>query len=106
MISNPSVGQILHYGQYDISAVLGQVYCHVTFQERFSISDSEWDALFSTQWFPFMGLSYNMIDTLINHIQSGWDPDENLDDIVSETKSRASQMLHSWRKHSSFIASH
>ena len=89
--------------QYDISAVLGQVYCHVTFQERFSISDAEWDALFSAQWFPFMGLSYNMIDTLISHIRSGWNLDENLDDIVSETKSRAAQMLDSWRKHASFM---
>ncbi len=95
----PIGGPSLPLRQYDISAVLGQV----TFQERFSISDAEWDALFSAQWFPFMGLSYNMIDTLINHIQSGWDPDENLDDIVSETKSRTSQMLHSWGKHSSFM---
>ena len=89
--------------QYDVSAVLGQAYCQVLFQERFSISDAEWDALFSTQWFLFMGLGHNMIETLISHIQSGWDPDENLDDIVSKTKSRASQMLDSWRKHSAFM---
>ena len=89
--------------QYDVSAVFGQVYCHVLFQERFSISDAEWDALLSAQWFPFMGLSHNMIETLISYIRSGWNPDENLDDIVSETKSRASQMLDSWRKHSSFM---
>jgi len=89
--------------QYDVSAVLGQAYCHVTFQERFSISDAEWDALFSAQWFPFMGLSYDMIETLISHIRSGWDLDENLDDIVSKTKSRASQMLDYWRKHSAFM---
>ena len=57
--------------QYDVSAVFGQVYCHVLFQERFSISDAEWDALFSAQWFPFMGLSYKLIDTLTSHIRSG-----------------------------------
>ena len=89
--------------QYDVSTVLGQAYCQVSFQERFSISDAEWDALFSTQWFLFMGLGHDMIETLISHIHSGWDPDENLDDIVSKTKSRASKMLDCWREHSSFM---
>ena len=89
--------------QYDIAAVLGQMYGQVLFQERLSISDAEWDALFSKKWFPFVGLSNEKIDALISHIRSGWDPDENLDDIVAETKSRVPQMLESWRKHSSFL---
>ena len=89
--------------QYDVGAVLGQAYGHVLFQERFSISDDEWNALFSAQWFPFVGLSNEKIDALISHIRSGWDLDENLDDIVSETKSRVPQMLESWRKHPSFL---
>ena len=50
-----------------------------------------------------MGLSNEKIDALISHIRSGWDLDENLDDIVSETKSRVPQMLESWRKHPSFL---
>ena len=89
--------------QYDIAAIFGQVYGQVLFQERFSISDDEWDALFSAQWFPFVGLSNEKIETLISHIRSGWNPDENLDDIVSDTKNRTSQMLDSWRKHASFL---
>ncbi len=89
--------------QYDIAAVLGQMYGQVLFQERLSISDAEWDALFSTKWFPFVGLSNEKIDALISHIRSDWDPDENLDDIVAETKSRVPQMLESWRKHPSFL---
>ena len=89
--------------QYDIAAVLAQMYGQVLFQERLSISDAEWDALFSKKWFPFVGLSNEKIDALISHIRSGWDPDENLDDIVSETKSRVPQMLESWREHPSFL---
>ena len=89
--------------QYDIATVLGQKYGYVLFQERFSISDDEWNALFSTQWFPFVGLNNETIETLIDHIRSGWDPDEKLDDIVSEIKSRVPQMLESWRRHSSFL---
>ena len=89
--------------QYDIASALGQMYGQMLFQERLSISDAEWDALFSTKWFPFVGLSNEKIDALISHIRSGWDPDENLDDIVAETKSRVPQMLESWRKHPSFL---
>ena len=89
--------------QYDIAAVLGQMYGQVLFQERLCISDAEWDALFSAQWFPFVGLSNEDIDALLSHIRSGWDSDENLGDIVSETKNRVSQMLESWGKHPSFL---
>ena len=89
--------------QYDFGTVLGQAYTHVLFQERFSISDAEWNALFSAQWFPFVGLKHDMIETLINHIRSGGDLDEELDNIVSETKSRLLHMLDSWRSKSSFL---
>ena len=99
----PIYGQDPQPRQYDVGAVLGQVYCHVLFQERFSIADAEWDALFSAQWFPFVGLKHDMIETLINHIQSGWDLDEELDNIVSETKRRLPEMLDGWRSKSSFL---
>ena len=89
--------------RYDVAAVLGQMYCHVLFQDRFSISDAEWNSLFGAKWFPFVGLRNETIDSLISHIRSGWDPDEMLDDIVSEIKSRLPQMLDSWRSKSSFL---
>ena len=88
--------------QYDVAAVLGQAYGRVLFQERFKISDSEWDELFAARWFPFVGLRNETIDTLISHIRSGWDPDEKLNDIISEVKDSVSHMLDSWKTHSSF----
>jgi len=87
---------------YDISTTLGRAYCHVLFQERFRIADAEWDALFSTKWFPFAGLRNESIDALINHVRSGWNPDEKLDEFVAEVQGRATQMLESWRSRSSF----
>ena len=87
---------------YDIAAALGQAYCHVLFQERFGISESEWNSLLEAQWFPFVGLSNQTIKSLVDHIRSGWDLDEKLGDIVSEVKARSTQMLASWREHPSF----
>ena len=88
---------------YDIAPVLGQAYCHVLFQERFSISDLEWNRLSEAKWFPFVGLSNQTIENLVSHVRSGWDPDEKLDDIVSEVRNRSTQMLNSWREHPSLM---
>ena len=87
---------------YDIDVALGQALCHVLFQERFSISDKEWDSLFAEKWFPFVGLRNDSIDMLINCVRYNRNPDERLEDIVCEVKDRAPQMLDSWRKRPSF----
>ena len=89
--------------QYDVNVLLARAFCQVSYQERFSLSDAEWDALFSSQWFLFTGLGHNMIETLISYIRSGLDPDEKLDNIVSKTKSLASRMLNKWREHSVLV---
>ncbi|MBX3426485.1 MAG: hypothetical protein KF688_12460 [Pirellulales bacterium] len=88
--------------QYDLSAILGQAYCHVMFQERFSISDDEWKALFAAKWFLFTGLSDESNNTIISHLRSGWDPDEKLADYVDEIKGQLDQWLDNWRDHSSY----
>lgn len=91
--------------QYDVTRALGQSFCHVLFQERFSISDAEWNTLFATKWFPFVGFRNETIKTLINHVRSDWNPDEMIDDIVSEINENVQQRLDSWRTHSS-LAQH
>ncbi|MDE0098644.1 MAG: hypothetical protein OXM87_03370 [Truepera sp.] len=88
--------------QYDITAVLTQVFSQVLFQERLSISDDEWNALFAAKWFPFVGLGNDKIDSLLNHIRSGWNPDEMLDEIAAMIKERIPKMLDSWRRKPSF----
>ena len=96
----PNVGPTPQPREFDVATVLGQWYGHVLFQEKFSITDIEWDRLYKAQWFLFMGLRENTIKTMITYIRSFKDPDERLSDIVSEVKVRAPQMLHSWRNHS------
>ena len=89
--------------EYDVAAAFGQAFCHVLFQERFSISDDEWRALLEAKWFPFAGLRNDTIDSLINCVRAGWDPDENLEAIVAEVKERSPNMLESWQNNSSFV---
>ena len=89
---------------YDIGSVLAQAYAQVLYQELFSITESEWGYLFEGRWFPFAGLSSDAIDGLVSYARAGWDLDEKLDSIVAEVKTRAPQMLDSWRNNSFFSA--
>lgn len=87
---------------YDIVGVLGRLYCHVMFQERFSITEQEWRALFSAKWFPFAGLRNETISRLLGQIRSDWEPDEILSDVIVEVKQYTEGMLNGWRRHPSF----
>jgi hypothetical protein len=88
--------------KYDLTGLLGRAYCHVLFQERFRISDSEWEQLFASKWFPFAGLRHDMIEAIVAHVRAGWNPDDKLDEIVSELKERLAAMVDVWREHPSF----
>ena len=85
--------------QYDALALLGNAVAHVFFQERFAISDREWRDLFDQRWFPFVGLRNQTIAGLLNHVRSGWNCDDMLDEVVDEVAGRAKDMLASWRNH-------
>ena len=87
---------------YAIGPALGRMYFRVLFQERFSLSDEDWDRLFSAQWFPFVGLRSSTADDLISHIQGGVDPDRLVDRVVEETKARLPQMAASWARRALF----
>ncbi len=89
---------------YDIGPALGRMYFRVLFQERFSLSDDDWNRLFSAQWFPFVGLRSSTADDLISHVNGGVDPDRLLDRIVEETKARLPRMAESWAGRASFGA--
>lgn len=88
--------------RYDVTKQLAQAYCHVLFQERFSISDDEWTDLFSAKWFPFAGLGNNMIESLLGNVRAGWDPDEELQQIALKVKGRVETMLKAWQEIPSF----
>jgi hypothetical protein len=88
--------------KYDLSSLLGRAYCHVLFQERFSISDSEWEKLFAAKWFPFSGLRHDLIEAFVAHVRAGWDLDEMLDDVEVGLNNQHADMVKAWRGHQSF----
>lgn len=94
---------------YDICDVLGRAHAHVMFQERFSISEDEWRALFLSKWFPFAGLPNETIEKMLEYVRAGWSVDELLSTIVTQVKSRLRGMVDSWKrqplfaKHFSFL---
>lgn len=87
---------------YDVGSALGRMYFRVLFQERFSLSDDDWGRLFSSQWFPFVGLQSSTADDLISHVKAGVGPDRLLDRIVEESKARVPRMAESWAGRASF----
>ena len=99
---SPIMGKYKQPRRYDVGIALGRAYCHVLFQNMFSISEKEWDAIMVSKWFPFIGLSHRLIDELIQQVRHNWEPDEKLDEIVEEVKERVPGMIESWRDHSSF----
>ena len=87
---------------FDLGGVFGRAYCHVLFQERFAISDIEWQELFAQKWFPFAGLKNSSIDKLIASVRSGWGVGHYLDEFEAETRERVDSMYSCWKKHPSF----
>ena len=98
----PVAGRDPHPREYDLAGMLGKLYCQLVFQERFAISDEGWRALLAAKWFPFAGLSNEVLGGLLGRIQAGDQPDDGLGDIVCHVRKRARTMLGSWRGHSSF----
>ena len=82
--------------------MLGSTYGQVLFQERFSISETEWRTLFGGQWFLFSGLPHTLIDKMIRQAEANWSVDDLLEEIADEVRQQARTMLSSWRSHEAF----
>ena len=73
---------------FDIEKLWGALETQLLFQERFKIYDSDWSALFSQEWFPFISLGSKRINDMLAYIRAGWDIGQMLDDIEKEVKTR------------------
>ena len=99
---SPISGPDPHPREYDLAGMLGRLYCQLLFQERFAISDEGWRALLAAKWFPFVGLSNEILASLLSRVRAGEQADDGLGAIVSHVRKKARTMLDSWRGHSSF----
>ncbi len=87
---------------YDLDQLLGGFYAYLMFQERFKISDSEWESLLSNGWFPFITLNNNLITKIVGHNREGWNIDDLLPEIQADVTRRLPDGLESWAKIKSF----
>lgn len=87
---------------YDINQLLGGYYAYLSFQEKFNISDSEWDSLFENGWFPFITLNYDLIRSVLSHNKESWNVDDLLPNIQADVLKRLPDGLKSWAKVKAF----
>jgi hypothetical protein len=87
---------------FDCSSMFAQAHTYVEFQEKFSLSDSDWEALFNAKWFPFAGLRHSTVQKSFDHIRAGWGLSELIAEVTGELRNRAPDMLDAWRSHPSF----
>lgn len=81
---------------FDIEETLGSCFTYLIFQHLFKISDSEFKELFSQGWFPFFSLKQSTIQTMLNHMNSGWSVDDILPQIANELLERLAEMMECW----------
>jgi len=81
---------------YDLSQLLGGYYAYLSFQERFKISDSEWQSLLQNGWFPFITLNNELINSIVNHNREGWNIDDLLPKIQEDVLKRLPDGLKTW----------
>ena len=95
-----------HKRQYNIKVQLGSLLGYTVFEERHRISAEIHAALHKKGWFPFIGLSEENLNTLIEWTKDPkFDPDEDgfVDIVVSDVQGRCDKMLDGWKNKSSFF---
>lgn len=82
--------------EYNISSVLANCYGYLYFQDLYKISESVWNELFSQQWFPFIGLSKNVVQALVSKANDKWSCDEILADVSRNVRETIESKTKDW----------
>lgn len=91
--------------QYDCSLRFAQLFAYVWFQERNSVTESEWAAMFKARLFPFAALKNDTIDRIVTYVRNSWTLDDLHVQIITEVQESAEGWLKSWLTHA-VIAMH
>ncbi|WP_404308679.1 hypothetical protein [Neorhodopirellula lusitana] len=84
--------------KYDLNATFGQFYAHVLFQERFSISNSDWEHLFDSGWFPFNALTGDNIQSILTYVRNGWKQANLLEKLTENIVAKVEDFRACWSK--------
>ncbi len=87
---------------YDLETTFGQFYSRVLFQERFSITDDEWNRLFDSGWFPFNAISFENAQAILDYARHDWEPNGLLEKLLAELIERIPSFRESWGRLSIF----
>ncbi|MEK6775495.1 MAG: hypothetical protein AABY87_01275 [bacterium] len=82
---------------YDLEVALGQYYAYLLFQDLFKISEQDWKEFIKQKWFPFIYLGQPLLKRMIEHVRAGWQLDDLLDEIATETKCLLEESRAVWR---------
>lgn len=78
---------------HPIAETLGQVHSYLVYQERCNLSPEEWSAIADAGWFPFIGLSMDIVKTMRALAATG----KPIDDITDMAASEVVRRLDDWR---------
>lgn len=87
--------------EYDVEKFIGSYVSYLMFKTVHKISDSEWQAIFNQNWFPFSALKFATIELMINHIRAGWYVDELIDKIDEDASSYLNEWIQEWETNGS-----
>lgn len=82
---------------YDLNKRLAQLYLYLMYQERFKIPDEAWSQLFLQLWFPFISLSVDTTQAMVNYAKNSWNVDDVLPQISSEVLSDLPKWMEKWK---------
>lgn len=71
-----------HHRNYDLEKRLATYFTYLTFQNRFKISHNAWENFFKHGWFPFIGLTDELICHITTYAENNW----NIDDLIPEIR--------------------
>lgn len=84
--------------EYDVERYLGSYFSYLMFKDVHKIGDSEWDAIFSQNWFPFSALKYSSVEAMVNYVKAGWSIDDILETINTDALGFISERLAIWER--------
>jgi hypothetical protein len=94
---------------FDLNRALGASFGYVLASERFILSDVEWEHLIAKGWFPFIGLSDNTVQRMVDFLRSDRNIDELLPEITSQIEAIGRNAVNlaennpDFKAHASFI---